>query len=507
MIRTGIVQFCLAVSWSRRIVAWPMRLAVAALIFFPYASRADNTTAAMDSSTAMAIPNLGGYHGLARVLEPSEAARMREIFRLQRSGRIADASNETTLLQDDTLLGEILADRYLSSGAKVDPSDLVAWLDRYRDHPEAGRIRALLARIDPGSAPSGDYASSSAGEFSTGLDAWKRGDYTDAAKLFETAWREQGPDSGRRSAAAFWAARSSLKGADVPAYLNWMTKAANDSPDFYSLLARHMLGVDHDTEAGRGILGEADIDGVLGTEAGYRAVALMEVGQISAAQQELDQLWLMQGNNPQLRRAIELVARQAGLRYPGRNIDNVVAPEVYVEDFPTLQPRGGFAFDPALIYALVRIESDFKSGLVSRGGARGLMQIMPVTVRAMARLGLVTGADRRQLYNPALNLEIGQEYLTYLRQQSSIHGDLIRTLASYNAGVGGFDRLDRGIDGTADPLLYIEEIPTVETKFFVLKVFAYAWLYAEERQEAGPGLDALAAGAFPNVAVLHSAPN
>lgn len=508
MIRMGTVHCRALVSKTQRVSVLSALVAVAALILFPIDSRADETMAGMDNSTAMAIPSLGGYHGFARVLLPSEAARMREIFDLQRQGKFAAAAQEIAQLQDDTLLGEILADRYLSSGVQVSRMDLIAWLDRYRDHPEAERIRTLLSRINPPDATSVtylpspiSYASGSGAEFDAGLTAWRQGDYTNAAARFQAAWLEQVSDRSRRSAAAFWAARALLQDGDVPDYLDWMTRAANASPDFYSLLARHVLGVDRANVTDQGVLGEADVEGVMATEAGYRAMALLEIGQISSAQQEMDQLWLLQGNNPQLRRAIELVARQAGLRDPGRNIGNVVAPLLSPEDYPTLAPRGGFAFDPALIYALVRTESDFKSGLMSRYGARGLMQIMPGTARAMARLGLVAGTDKRQLYDPSINLEVGQTYLTFLDGQSSIHGDLIRILASYNAGVGGLDRWDRGIGNTEDPLLYIEEIPTKETRVFVQKVLAYAWLYAEQRQQPEPGIDALAAGSFPTLPV------
>jgi len=402
------------------------------------------------------------------------------------------------------LLGEILADRYLAEGERADAADLVDWLGHYSDHPEAGRIRALLSRIAPdnplGAEPavwSRAFKSKAGGEFDAGLSAWRRGDFGVASARFETAWHEQNARSSRRSAAAFWAARARLQVQDVPAYLDWMARAANAPADFYSLLARHMLGVDQTLQAGRGTLSEADVGAVLGTEAGYRAVALLEVGQISEAQQELDQLWLVQGDNPPLRRAVELLARQAGLRYPGRNVESIVAPAALVQEFPNLMPRGGFEMDPALIYALVRTESNFRAHLVSPRGAEGLMQIMPVTARELVRLGIVAGSDRSRLSDPAVNLEVGQRYLGFLGAQDSIHGDLIRVLASYNAGVGGFNKWNQDI---GDPLLYIERIPTVETRVFVLQVLGYAWMYDERSGEPELGIDDLATGNFPSVA-------
>ena len=104
---------------------------------------------------------------------------------------------------------------------------------------------------------------------------------------------------------------------------------------------------------------------------------------------------------------------------------------------PRLHPAGGFRIDPALVYALTRLESNFDAAAVSPAGARGLMQIMPATAR------YITGDYRStigRLHDPSLNLDIGQRYVAYLARQDGIDGDLIRMLASYNAGPGSFLR-------------------------------------------------------------------
>jgi hypothetical protein len=66
--------------------------------------------------TALALPRMGlrgaAGVGLPRPLSPGEAAQVRRIFSLQASGDLAEAVRETERLQNDLLLGAVLADRY-----------------------------------------------------------------------------------------------------------------------------------------------------------------------------------------------------------------------------------------------------------------------------------------------------------------------------------------------------------------------------------------------------------
>lgn len=83
------------------------------------------------------------------------------------------------------------------------------------------------------------------------------------------------------------------------------------------------------------------------------------------------------------------------------------------------------SLNPALVAAVVHVESNFDPSALSNKGARGLLQLMPATA---ARFGVAES----QLYDPRHNLEAGVTYLAWLVKR--FEGDLPRVLAAYNAG-------------------------------------------------------------------------
>jgi soluble lytic murein transglycosylase-like protein len=85
--------------------------------------------------------------------------------------------------------------------------------------------------------------------------------------------------------------------------------------------------------------------------------------------------------------------------------------------------------EPALVLAVVSVESGFKPGAVSAKGAQGLMQLMP---RTAASLGV------EDAFDPEQNLDAGVRHLEALVRQYD--GDLTRALAAYNAGQGAVAR-------------------------------------------------------------------
>ncbi len=108
----------------------------------------------------MAVPRLalggGGRDdavALPHPLDAGVAARLRRIFALQRGGDMPAAIAETSRLGDATLLGDILAERYLAADlpgpARPSAAQLRGWLRDFSDLPDAPAIYRLLASTSP----------------------------------------------------------------------------------------------------------------------------------------------------------------------------------------------------------------------------------------------------------------------------------------------------------------------------------------------------------------------
>lgn len=160
---------------------------------------------------------------------------------------------------------------------------------------------------------------------------------------------------------------------------------------------------------------------------------------------------------------------------------------------PALNPKGGFTLDPALVYALVRQESGFNPMAVSGAGAVGLMQLMPEAAARAAGDDKLK-ADMSPLFDPAMNLRVGQDYFTWLIERGLNDFDLLRAVAAYNGGAGSLLRAAEHLGPEPDTLLLIESLPAQETRNYVEKVVAGYWSYRKLFGASNNTLDALAAG-------------
>ena len=91
-----------------------------------------------------------------------------------------------------------------------------------------------------------------------------------------------------------------------------------------------------------------------------------------------------------------------------------------------------YSVDADLIFSVIAAESNFNPRVISRRGARGLMQLLPATG---TRFGV------KDIFDPAQNIDAGTQYLRDL--MARYQGDLVLTLAAYNAGPGAVERYGR----------------------------------------------------------------
>jgi len=111
-----------------------------------------------------------------------------------------------------------------------------------------------------------------------------------------------------------------------------------------------------------------------------------------------------------------------------------------------------YSIDPALVMALIRVESNFDATAVSPKNAQGLMQLIPATA---SRFGVNNAFDIVD------NLKGGLAYLRWL--MSYFKGDVPLVLAAYNAGEQAVERY-RGIPPYRETRDYVKQITTVYTK-------------------------------------------
>ena len=499
------------------------------------------------------------YVATAAVAEASPTALSSEdrlsyttAFDALRRGDLELARNSARQAKDRVLLGQVEFERLFHPSHVATYDELAAWLETYSDLPMADRVYTLAMRrlpdgatepkrpgglltrtwaslTNPGDGGVNDPAKAARvalnnddlsgayemgqqiGDWWTaGLAAWRMDQHSDAFRAFEHVAQDPTEDPWVRSGGAFWAARVAGQSGRQERVVEYLRQAARWPATFYGQIALHQLGEEPVIEN----MGPRPYEATLqrasltpeplgvdtralnafiqSDEDARRTVALYEVGRRSDAELAArNGLRAASGDNAARQMwagLYRLVSSGRAAQSEASRIDAIRYP------MPELQPMGGFTIEKALVYAIARKETDFNANARSGAGAYGLMQVMPTTAAHMTGdQGYVRTPQR--LLDPAVNMKLGQDYVNRLFQIESFQGDLLKTVASYNAGPGPMLAAIRKLGADADPLLLIETIDVPQAREYVEKVVAAYWIYQRMMGAPVKTLEALAAGA------------
>ena len=149
-----------------------------------------------------------------------------------------------------------------------------------------------------------------------------------------------------------------------------------------------------------------------------------------------------------------------------------------IDPFPDYEPIRPPP-EAAMLLGITRQETEFNTAIVSWAGARGLMQVMPVTARHVCTQHKLTCDLPKLVTDHAYNVRIASAYVA--DRMAELGGWYAVSLAAYNAGPG---RARQWIRQNGDPrgggidaIDWIERIPIEETRLYVEKVLSNIQVY------------------------------
>ena len=130
--------------------------------------------------------------------------------------------------------------------------------------------------------------------------------------------------------------------------------------------------------------------------------------------------------------------------------------------------------DPYLVASLIRQESEFNAGAVSRANAYGLMQLLPSVGKSIAKKRGLKGFNPGQLLVPTMNLQLGTVNLRQVLDRFG--GQPEYALAAYNAGDVPV-RQWMSTNDYKDTPEFVESIPYTETREYVQAILRNREMY------------------------------
>ncbi len=348
-------------------------------------------------------------------------------------------------------------------------------------------------------------ADSEYGLWTMGLLYFKEEKYRESQKYFSAILDLPQINNARKIEAAFWAGRAADANDDRKNAKAFWSIAAAHPMAFYGALSATMLGERPRYEFFEQDCSDEDMDALRETKYGKMALALLQTGQKGRAEEYLKLLITARASDRTLH-AVNSVATVYGLPRVSIQASGVIKDRGILEidddiiysaqyPLPDWEPMGGWSIDRALLLAITKQESGFKTNAKSTAGANGLMQLMPGTAKLVARQNKMKLSDI-DMSKPEHNMFLGQQHIVDLLAHPNINNNIIKMLASYNAGMGTMLKFEKSFD-TSDPLLYIESFPAYETRGYIKRVMSNLWLYRARLNQPLSSMEELADGQWP----------
>ncbi|NDI36341.1 lytic transglycosylase domain-containing protein [Chengkuizengella sediminis] len=158
-------------------------------------------------------------------------------------------------------------------------------------------------------------------------------------------------------------------------------------------------------------------------------------------------------------------------------LGKLIYPIKYKEEIQDVSKE--YNIDPLFVAAIIRVESNYKSDLVSTKNAMGVMQIMPETAEWIIQMARSPNLSKDKMLDVRVNIQMGVWYLNALYVEfkpylidKPIKDQISLLCAAYNAGPGNVKKWlnEQRWDGS---LNNIEQIPFGETRHYVTRTLYY----------------------------------
>ncbi len=414
---------------------------------------------------------------------------LQQINQFKRALRRGSTKNARDILDDKKLKGHLFDEDY---GRLAGRLAFMYYADGNLDM--AGRWGSISADLK-----------SEYGLWTMGLLWYRNKDFGASEKYFAKILDLDQINDARKTEVAYWAGRAADAADKTRAAKKYWQIAAKRPQTFYGALANASLGDTPNYEFFEQDFDEDDINEIQKSKYGRSALALLQVGESARAEQYL-RFMITSKASDKLLHAIHSLSTTNELPRTAMQVSSVVRDRGILEidqniistaqyPLPDWEPMGGWSIDRALLFAITRQESGFKTTAKSCKGANGLMQIMPRTAKLVAKQNNVQ-MKNLDMTNPEHNMFLGQQYIVELLEQPSVDNNILKMLISYNGGIGALSRFEKKFDND-DPLLFIESFPMAETRNYVKRVMSNLWLYRARLDQPLTSLEDLANGQWP----------